>query len=185
MPSFTRTALFFTLALSAAAATSGAKEPRLENDRFAFALPDLNGQIVSSSDARFEGKVLFVTIWGTWCPPCLSEVPAFIDLQRRYGDDGLVIVAIAFEKVTPASARVEHLRKFARDRDVNYLVLDGGATDEFSDALPMVKDVQGLPIEIIVDRSGAVVECRNGYGYRKKWARKLEKTLEELLAQER
>jgi len=37
-------------------------------------------------------EVLYVTIWGTWCPPCLSEIPTFIDLQERYEEQGLEII---------------------------------------------------------------------------------------------
>jgi thiol-disulfide isomerase/thioredoxin len=165
-------------------ATSQAKEPRVKGDHLVFALPDLNGKIVRSSDARFEGKVLFITLWGTWCPPCQSEIPTFNDLQERYADDGLVIVGIAFERDTLAVARRDRLRKFSQKHKISYLVLDGGAISDFSTALPMVEDVKGLPIEIIIDRSGVVFESRNGYGYKKKWARKLERDLKAQLVEE-
>jgi thiol-disulfide isomerase/thioredoxin len=158
-----------------------AKEPRVKGDRLIFTLPDLEGNSVSSSDSLFTGKVLFVTIWGTWCPPCVSEIPTFRDLQDRYGENGLVIVGIAFEPDTLETVRVSRLRDFSREHEINYLVLDGGATSDFSTSLPMIEDVKGLPIEIIIDRSGKVVESRNGYGYKKKWARKLEKDLKKLL----
>ena len=150
-------------------------------DTLVFALPDLDGKLVSSLDARFRNKVVFVTIWGTWCPPCLSEIPTFIDLQNKYQEDGLVIMGIAFERDTLADARQKHLRDFLLKRQINYLILDGGHTAEFSEALPMVVDVKGLPIEIIIDRSGRVVESRNGYGYTDEWALDLEKELIELL----
>ena len=54
-----------------------------------------NGNEVALAD--YQGKVLLVDLWGTWCPPCVSEIPTLIDLQERLGDRGLVIVAIAFE----------------------------------------------------------------------------------------
>jgi len=163
---------------------SGAKQPRVQGDRLVFELPDLEGSIVKSSDERFKDKVIFVTIWGTWCPPCQSEVPTFVDLQNRYHKEGLEIVAIAFERDGLAEARRQGLRKFSARHDINYLVLDGGDTTDFSKALPMVVDVKGLPIEIMIDRSGAVVESRNSYGYKKRWARDLERDLRRLLSNE-
>ena len=81
-------------------------------------------------------------------------------------------------------SRQEHLRRFSQRREIRYLVLDGGRISDFSTALPMMEDVAGLPIEIIVDRSGLVVESRNGYGYREEWARELEERLKVLLAEE-
>ena len=162
-------------------AASHAKEPGVKGGRLAFSLPDLNGATVSSSDARFDGKVVFVTLWGTWCPPCRTEVPTFNDLHERYADAGLVIVGIAFERDSTATLRRERLREFSREHEIKYLVLDGGATSDFSSALPMVEDVKGLPIEIFIDRSGTVVESRNGFGYKKKWARNLDRDLKRLL----
>jgi thiol-disulfide isomerase/thioredoxin len=158
-----------------------AKEPEVKGDFLSFRLYDLEDNLVTSADSTFAGKVLFVTLWGTWCPPCVSEIPTFNDLQSRYGDDGLVIIGIAFEPDTIDAVRVVRLREFAKEKKIKYLVLDGGATTEFFDALPMMKNVKGFPVEIVIDRSGKVVDCRNGYGYKKKWARKLEKQLRGLL----
>jgi thiol-disulfide isomerase/thioredoxin len=96
-----------------------ARQPQVEGDELVFALPDLNGDVVSSSDARFQGKVVFVTIWGTWCPPCRSEVPTFIDLQQRYGESGLAVVAIAFERDSLAASRRARLREFSEEHRIN------------------------------------------------------------------
>lgn len=167
--------------LLASAVPSIAKDPRVEDDRLAFALPDLDGNPVSSSDERFASRVLLVTLWGTWCPPCRSEIPTFNDLQERYGGDGLVVVGIAFEREDDLGERHDRLRRFADEHAIRYLVLDGGSTTDFSEALPMVVDVSGLPIEILVDRSGLVADCRNGRGYTARWARKLGERVRALL----
>jgi thiol-disulfide isomerase/thioredoxin len=177
-------AAFAAITLVACATTTATKEPRVRGDSLVFALPDREGNTVRSSDARFEGKVLLVTLWGTWCPPCLSEIPTFNDLHHRYAESGLEIVGIAFERDTAAADRQERLRRFSQKHKISYSVLDGGKTSDFSTALPMVEDVTGLPIEIIIDRSGVVVESRNGYGYNEEWARELESRLKGLLAEE-
>jgi thiol-disulfide isomerase/thioredoxin len=158
-----------------------AKEPRVEGGRADFRLFDCHGNPISSADDRFQSKVVYITIWGTWCPPCLSEVPTLIDLQRLYGDEGLVVVAIAFERDTSTANRRQQLRDFIEKHKINYLVLDGGTTSDFSRSLPNIVDVKGLPIEILIDRKGQVKACRNSYGYSKKWATKLEHELKQLL----
>ena len=171
------------LALCLMTAIAAAKEPSVDGDRLVFALSDLDGNAVTSSDRRFDGKVVYVTIWGTWCPPCRTEIPTFNKLQDRYGDDGLVIVGIAFERGSNVDSRRRKLRKFSEKYDINYLVLDGGDTSQFEAALPMMRDVGGFPVEMLIDRSGRVVECRNGYGYKGRWARKLKKEIKHLLRQ--
>jgi thiol-disulfide isomerase/thioredoxin len=158
-----------------------AKGPSFEGERIEFALPDLEGRLVSSTDPRFDGRVLLIDLWATYCPPCLTEIPTFVDLQDRMGERGLVVVGIAFEADDDPLQRRSRLREFVEQRGINYLVLDGGNWSSLPDALPGLRDVRGMPVEILVDRESRVVEARNGYGYKKRWARKLEATLTALL----
>lgn len=167
--------------LTALPLARAAKGPSFEGELMEFAIPDLEGRLVSSSDPRFEGRVLLIDLWATYCPPCLTEIPTFIDLQDRLGDRGLVIVGIAFEAEEDPETRRARLREFVEERGINYPILDGGNWSALSKALPGLRDVRGMPVEILIDRNARVVEVRNGYGYKKRWARKLEATLTELL----
>lgn len=163
-------------------ALAGGQQPYIEGDELNFAFLDLEGRTVRSSDPEFRDKVLLIDLWATWCPPCLSEIPTFIDLQERLGERGLVIVAIAFESEDEEEeSRRERLRAFVEHQGINYLVLDGRAPRDSAEALPGLKNVGGFPVEILIDRNGAPVNVRNGFGYKKRWARKLERELVELL----
>jgi len=157
-------------------------DPEVNGDVLEFNLPDLQGNIVNNADSLFNGKVVFITIWGTWCPPCRSEISTFIDLQKKYKEAGLVILAIAFEKNEDDELRREQLKRFIDEQKINYLVLDGGDVSEFSNALPQIENVDGLPIEIFIGVNGKVIEIRNGYGYSESWAEELEENLQNLLA---
>ena len=104
-------AVFLLVLLVVGCASSGSGDgPQVEGDRLGFHLHDLSGKPVHAADDRFLGQVVLVTLWGTWCPPCVSEIPTFNDLQERYGADSLVIVAIAFEKTDDPGSRRDHLR---------------------------------------------------------------------------
>lgn len=172
---------FLAVCISSLAAAGCASGPRVDGGRLDFEIPDLSGAEFSASDEVFSDKVLLVTLWGTWCPPCVSEIPVFNDLQARYGEDGLVVVAIAFDRNDNSPGRQEELRNFVEQHQIGYLVLDGGSTASFSETLPMVKGVKGLPVEILIDRSGRVVDCRNGYGFSEEWAQGLQDRLKEVL----
>lgn len=162
-------------------ALAGRKQPYIEGE-LTFAFLDLDGRTVRSSDPEFEGKVLLIDLWATWCTPCLGEIPTLIDLQERLGERGLVIVAIAFESEDEeGQTRRERLRAFVEHHGVNYLVLDGRSSPDSVETLPGLKNVRGFPVEILIDRNGDPVDVRNGYGYTKRWARKLERELVELL----
>jgi thiol-disulfide isomerase/thioredoxin len=170
------------LVLATIAPAEAAKQPWVEDAQIEFRLPDLRGQLVNSSDARFAGKVLLVDLWATWCSPCISEIPTLVELQSRFGDRGLVIVAIAFEAEKQPDQRREHLQEFIAEHGINYLVLDGGPPEDFESVLPTVRNVKGFPVEILVDRTGRVTKARNGYGFKKSWARKLDRDIESLLS---
>ena len=160
-----------------------AQKPYVEGGVLSFSLHDLEGRVVTSEDERFRGKVVFVDVFGTWCPPCLTEIPTLKKMDAKYSKDGLVLVAIAFEHGEDDGERRNYLRFFAHDNGIEYLVLDGGSLAEFGRALPGIRNIKGFPIEIFIDRDGKVVEMRNGYGYKERWARQLEVRLAEMLKQ--
>lgn len=130
-----------------------------------FSLLTLDGQKVKLSDYR--GKAVLLNFWATWCPPCKVEMPWFVDLQKQYGKDGLVILGVAMDDSEPAS-----IAKFAQGLGVNYTVLLG--TDKVSDDYG---DVQYLPTTFFIGRNGAIVDKLTGLLDRKDIEDDVKKTL--------
>ncbi len=108
-------------------------------------LPDLDGKAQAIS--QWQGKVLVVNFWASWCPPCRAEMPGFVDLQGKYRDRGLVFVGIALDSPDKAGA-------FVRSIGVNYPVL----VDQDSSVL----DLSGLPYTAVFDRKGGLVATHAG-----------------------
>jgi thiol-disulfide isomerase/thioredoxin len=116
----------------------------------AWTLKDLNGKDVSSAD--FKGKVLVVDFWATWCGPCRHEIPGYVELQKKYGPDGLVIVGIA------VSDTAERVKKFATEQGLNYVILldDGtGVPEKFG-------NIEAIPTTFIIDRDGNLRDRKVG-----------------------
>ena len=61
----------------------------------AFTLPGLQGEVTLAS---LRGKAVLVDFWASWCGPCRHSFPWMNDLQKRYGDKGLAIVAVNLDK---------------------------------------------------------------------------------------
>ena len=86
---------------------------------FRFSFPDLSGKIVSNTDDRFRGKVVIVSISGSWCPNCHDEAPFLVELYRKYHGQGLEVVSLSFEEAGAAeeSDPAARLQQALRHRD--------------------------------------------------------------------
>jgi peroxiredoxin len=117
-----------------------------------FQLPDID-KVVRHSD-RWAGKVMVVNFWATWCPPCRSETPLFVELQEKYADAGLQFVGIAID--TP-----DKVRDFMDTYGVNYPMLVGE-----DDAIEIAKDYGNrfgaLPYTVVVDRDSKIRFVQRG-----------------------
>lgn len=129
-----------------------------------FELPDLAGKPHSLGDWR--GKLVLLNFWATWCPPCRSEIPGFVRLQRRYGDAGLQIVGISVDNP-------EAVARFWQEMKINYPLLL--ADDSVYDLMAAYGNKEaGLPYSVIIRPDGQIAATRLG-AYR-------EKDLDALLA---
>lgn len=111
-----------------------------------FALESLDGKTVRLSD--FRGKAVLLNFWATWCQPCKIEMPWFVDLQKRYGPEGLQVLGVAMDDADP-----KDIAKFAQDLGVDYPILIG--KEAVGEAYG---GVQFLPATFYIGRDGKVID---------------------------
>jgi len=132
-----------------------------------FTLPDLAGKTHSLSSWR--GKVLLLNFWATWCPPCRREIPLFIDLQRRYANQGLQIVGISLDNP-------EAIARYWQEMKINYPLLIADETTY--DLMAAYGNRQGgLPYSVLITSDGQVAGVKIGAYHREE----LETALKPLL----
>ena len=120
--------------------------------------------------AQWRGQLLVLNFWATWCPPCLKEIPAFVELQQRLGGRGLQFVGIALDEV-------EAVQPFLKDHAINYPVLLGDQ-DVARFMTVLGNQIGALPFTVVVGRDGRVLAMHQG-----EWsAADAAKTLESHLA---
>lgn len=110
-----------------------------------FTLKDLAGNNISLSS--FNGKVVLLNFWATWCPPCRDEMPSFNKLHHAMNRRGLVIIAVSTD------GSVKGVRDFVEKIKVDFTVLTD--TDR---AISKQYRVFSMPTTFLIDKNGKIVE---------------------------
>lgn len=127
-----------------------------------FSFPDLSGRIVSNTDPQFQGKVVIVSISGSWCPNCHDEAPFLVDLYRKYHGRGLEIVSLSFEEGAQLKDPVR-LRAFIKHYGIKYTVLLAGEPREAGAKLPQAVNMNSFPTTFFIGRDGRVRGVHAGF----------------------
>ncbi len=130
-------------------------------------LPDIDGNAQAVS--QWQGNVMVVNFWATWCTPCREEIPEFIDMQNKFREQGLIFIGIAID-------REDKVIAYSKEFGINYPVLIGGLEGmTFAEAAGNQMSV--LPYTVVFDRQGKIAETFLGRVHQ----RTLEKAVVPLL----
>jgi len=123
------------------------KKAAVSNIRPLFKLKDLENK--TRDVKEWDGQVLMINFWATWCPPCRKEMPAFIALQEKYKAKGFTILGIALDEK-------QAVIDFTDPLGMNYPILLGE-----QEGMPLTTAYGNrlgvLPFTVIVDRKGNIV----------------------------
>jgi peroxiredoxin len=130
----------------------------------AFALPDVSGNSVSSS--QFLGKPTVINFFATWCPPCREEIPGFVEVYDKYRGSGFEIVGISFDTDTKGD-----LPAFMMENRIGYRILMGDM------AIARAYGVNPLPTTFFVGKDGRIMNVHVGYIDKETFEREVRKLL--------
>jgi len=108
-----------------------------------FALSDLDGNTIWLSD--YLGKVVIISFWATWCPPCQAEIPELVTMYPELLDKDVVILAVNFRESD------DTVYAFTQEMQMNFPVL----LDPMG-YLAYAYGVRGLPTSLFIDRQGVL-----------------------------
>jgi peroxiredoxin len=145
---------------------SGLKAERDRKKAPNFSLKDSDGRTVKLTD--YEGKVVLLNFWATWCGPCKVEIPWFIQFERKYKGDGFAVVGVSMDE-----DGWDAVKPFVADEGINYRVLLGNDT-----VANLYGGVDSLPTTFLIDRQGRIAKVHIGLVSKSVYENDLNKLLE-------
>ncbi len=130
-----------------------------------FSFPNIDHHQVSLSDEKYKGKVVVVSILGSWCPNCLDET-AFLALWYKENQvRGVEIIGLAFERKNDFEFAKHTLTRLKERFDIRYELLFAGlaGTESASQALPALNGISAFPTTIFIDKKGKVRKIHTGF----------------------
>lgn len=117
-----------------------------------FSLTDTKGNV--HTDESTKGKYLVVNFWATWCPPCLKEIPAFVEFYDNHADK-VQILGLDYEQADKTA-----ISEFTDTFMVNYpiVLFDDKNGPQFSN----FGEIIGMPTTYIYNPKGELVDFHMG-----------------------
>jgi len=161
--------LLVTIAASCLLATGQAgAAPKPGQSPPDFKVVSTTGQTVTLDN--YTGRILIIDFFAPWCQPCRQSIPHLVEMQRKYGRQGLNIFGLSADVDGEGGVRT-----FADEYRINYpLALAGEATTE-------AFGVRSLPVTFIIDSNGNIAEVY--YSYSEEVGRSMERLIKRLLTE--
>lgn len=103
--------------------------------------------------SQFQGKVVLLNFWATWCVPCIAELPTLARLQAQFRSDEVLVIALSIDR-----GGAEKVGPFLAEHGIENLT---AYLDPKSEALRAF-NAQGLPTTYLLDRQGGVIGSLTG-----------------------
>ena len=137
-------AIAAALFLLACHSSTGSQRPgTVSSNAPNFSVKDLDGKPLDLSS--YNGKVVLLNFWATWCTPCRAEIPNFEQFQTQYGPQGLQVIGLSMDDSD------KPVREFYQQFKMNYPV--GLSTEKIAQSYG---GILGLPVSFLIGRNGQI-----------------------------
>jgi thiol-disulfide isomerase/thioredoxin len=134
---------------------------------YAMSFPGTDGKPLALG--KWQGKIIVLNFWATWCVPCREEMPMFDRVHKKFTDKGVVFVGLAADDAAKVAA-------FMNATPVGYPILIGDF-EALEIARRFGNKISALPFTAIIDRAGNIVRTKLGPYTEAELARQIEVVL--------
>ena len=114
-----------------------------------FTLVDAKNQAVTLS--AYKGRVVLLDFWATWCGGCKTEIPWYMEFDKKYREHGLAVIGVAMD-----DEGMKVVGPFIKQKGIDYTIVMG------NDVLAKKYNLTGMPLTLLIDRSGRIAVSHAG-----------------------
>ena len=155
----------FALVLSASLAFAGGKGLKVGDT-----LPELSSfGLEGKLPADLKGKIILVDFWASWCGPCKESFPVMEELHKKYGEKGLIVLAVNVDE-DPAA-----MKDFLKDHPASFTIVH-----DAKKKLVGAANIASMPTSFVIGKDGKIVSIHKWF-HGKETANQYTKEFDELL----
>jgi peroxiredoxin len=130
-----------------------------------FSLKDAKGERLSLAD--YKGSVVLLNFWATWCAPCRTEIPWFVDFETQFQPRGFTVLGVSMDE-----GGWQVINPYVREHKINYPIVL--ANEEVNE---LYGGIEALPTTLLIGRDGKVAFIHNGLISRAEYEKEIRQLL--------
>lgn len=127
-----------------------ASEGDTTNPEADFSMKLVNSKGEKVSMEQFRGKVIFINLWATWCPPCIAEMPGINDLYKEVKEEDVVFLMLSVDD------NFEKAKRFKEKKGFDFEVY------RVDEGIPQMYYSQSIPTTFVIDANGGLALTQTG-----------------------
>lgn len=114
-----------------------------------------SSEMLNLSD--YQGKVVILDFWATWCPPCRKGIPDLVEIKKEFKNKGVEIIGISLDGITRGGTTKNDVAPFIKEYGINYPIVvgDGNIAQQYG-------GIQSIPTSFVIDKDGFIVSYYQG-----------------------
>jgi peroxiredoxin len=130
-----------------------------------FTLKNAKGERVRLSD--YKGKVVLLNFWATWCGPCKTEIPWFVDFESEFQARGFTVLGVSMDE-----DGWKVINPYVAEQKINYPIVL--ANEEVNE---IYGGIEALPTTLLIGRDGRIAFLHAGLVSREEYEKEIRKLL--------
>jgi len=132
----------------------------------------LESQTESLKLSDYQGKVVILDFWATWCPPCRKGIPDLIDLKNEFKNKDFEVIGVSLDGITRGGQTAANVEPFIEEYGINYPIIRGDEQIVYS-----FGGIRSIPTSYVIDKEGNVISRYEGLIPKSQYVKDIESIL--------